>query len=290
MARRGARGKGKTQAPAAKTKTQVAKGRQAVKVAALQARNVASGHRVEISERIVTVPLRGGQGVFTLVPDLKESQSSFGIQSKLGAIAAHYAMWQIVGQVRVEWVPMTRQADGTIAMQWLPTTEVQPSWATALEAAADPGALVGRVGVAHTMRRSPRGAGPVACNHPLGAIKWAAETVDDAANKAPLLGFLRVTFQSVLTEPMSRMRQLVQALPPEQTMIPSPTALPATGPFRGASSGLGVVEVVPVAGAANLPRHVSGLSEASTVDASQHYTREERAFLAEKGREKKRGS
>ena len=119
------------------------------------------GMSIQVEERIITVT-RARTGVFAVAATKQDTVETFPATAKLTMLAAHYEMWQVVGAIRMEWVPMSRQAEGTVALQWSVTNPGKP-WPDAVAAAEDPSALVGTMSTTHTLRRSPRTGTPVPC-------------------------------------------------------------------------------------------------------------------------------
>jgi hypothetical protein len=165
-----------------------------------------------VEERIVVVKA-AGTGVFTVVANPRvEPEETFPKDAQLTVLAAHYEMWQIVGRLRMEWVPLSRQAEGTVALQWSVTDPGQP-WTDATVATLDPTALVGTMSTTHTLTRSPRTGQPVACAEPLGYLTWAVTPAVVNNVTLPMHGFIRMTFSTVLTHPLGRMAALRRTLP-----------------------------------------------------------------------------
>jgi hypothetical protein len=199
---RGNRGKRQPNGVAPPKTTKV----RAARSAATQRDLHQKGHALNVQERII--PVEGNvSGVFRVSPDEPALPT-------LQALASHYEMWQVAGSLKIEWVPMTRQVEGTVAMRWSVATSTL-QWGNALEAAADPDAVVGMISNTHTMRRQPRTSDPCLMQAAAGYLTYAVSPAEmpTGSNRAPLLGFFRLTFAAVLSHPLGRMRQLARALP-----------------------------------------------------------------------------
>lgn len=165
------------------------------------------GDRHAISEVIVEVREGGAAGVFRLAPSRVKGEgprTEFDVRTTLGQQALLYNRMQEITPIKVEWLPISTQCDGLVAMEF--TTSAVTQWREVTDAVNAPEARRGPANKKLTMsvplgRLADRGA-PHPIEEPQGHIQWMVKLshrTDIDYGNLPI-GVIRITLAVMLTE------------------------------------------------------------------------------------------